>query len=82
MWTQQLWPVGSPVVVHGPSCSAARGVLVPRPGAKPMSPEFQKDSQPLDHQGSPCSDFFRSGEKKMRVTNRNRPLLPFLCLPV
>ena len=43
---------GSVVVAHGPSCSAARGIL-PDQGSNPCSLHWQADSQPLCHQGSP-----------------------------
>ena len=43
---------GSVVVAHGPSCSAARGIL-PDQGSNPHPPRWQADSQPLHHQGSP-----------------------------
>ena len=44
---------GSVVVAHGPSCSAACGIL-PDQGSNPCPPHRQADSQPLRHQGSPC----------------------------
>ena len=43
---------GSVVVAHGPSCSAARGIL-PGQGSNPRPLHRQADSQPLCHQGSP-----------------------------
>ena len=43
---------GSAIVAHGPSCSAARGIL-PDQGSNPRPPHRQADSQPLRHQGSP-----------------------------
>ena len=43
---------GSVVVAHGPSCSAACGIL-PDQGSNPRPPHRQADSQPLCHQGSP-----------------------------
>ena len=43
---------GSVVVAHGPSCSAARGIL-PDQGLNPCPLHWQADSQPLRHQGSP-----------------------------
>ena len=44
---------GSPIVAHGPSCSAARGIL-PDQGSNPCPLHYwQADSQPLRHQGSP-----------------------------
>ena len=44
---------GSVVVAHGPSCSAACGIL-PDQGSNPCHVHWQADSQPLRHQGSPC----------------------------
>ena len=43
---------GSVVVAHGPSCSAACGIL-PDQGSNPCPLHQQADSQPLCHQGSP-----------------------------
>ena len=45
---------GSAVVAHGPSCSAACGIL-PDQGSNPCPLHWQADSQPLRHQGSPSS---------------------------
>ena len=46
----------SVVVVHGPSCSAACGIL-PDQGLNPCPPHWQAGSQPLCHQGSPSCIF-------------------------
>ena len=43
---------GSAIVAHGPSRSAARGIL-PDQGPNPCPLHWQADSQPLRHQGSP-----------------------------
>ena len=43
---------GSAIVAHGPSRSAACGIL-PDQGPNPCSLHWQADSQPLRHQGSP-----------------------------
>ena len=43
---------GSVIVAHGPSCSAACGIL-PDQGSNPCLLHWQADSQPLRHQGSP-----------------------------
>ena len=43
---------GSAAVAHGPSRSAACGIL-PDQGSKPRPLHWQADSQPLSHQGSP-----------------------------
>ena len=48
---------GSVVVAHGPSCSAACGIL-PDQGSNPCPLHRQADSQPLRHQGSPLMYFF------------------------
>ena len=45
---------GSAIVAHGPSCSAACGIL-PDQGPNPYPLHWQADSQPLCHQGSPSS---------------------------
>ena len=47
---------GSAVVAHGPSCSAAHGIL-PDQGSNPCPLHQQADSQPLRHQGSPYVTF-------------------------
>ena len=47
---------GSVVVAHGPSCSAACGIL-PDQGSNPCPLHWQADSQPLCHQGSPEINF-------------------------
>ena len=44
---------GSAIVAHGPSCSAACGIL-PDQGSNPCPLHWQADSQPLRHQGSPA----------------------------
>ena len=47
---------GSVVMAHGPSRSAARGIL-PDQGSNPRPLHWQADSQPLRHQGSPLFFF-------------------------
>ena len=47
------------IVAHGPSCSAACGIL-PDQGSNPCLLHWQADSQPLRHQGSPQKVFFLS----------------------
>ena len=49
---------GSVIVAHGPSCSAACGIL-PYQGSNPCPPHWQADSQPLRHQGSPKCLIFK-----------------------
>ena len=46
---------GSVVVAHGPSRSAACGIL-PDQGSNPCPLHWQADSQPLRHQGSPTEE--------------------------
>ena len=52
LWSTGSRRAGSVVVAHGPSCSAACGIL-PDQGSNPCSLHWQADSQPLRHQGSP-----------------------------
>ena len=47
-----LQSTGSAIVAHGPSRSAACGIL-PDQGPNPCPPHWQADSQLLRHQGSP-----------------------------
>ena len=48
----------SAIVAHGPSRSAACGIL-PDQGSNPRPPHRQADSQPLRHQGSPGQFLFK-----------------------
>ena len=48
---------GSVIVAHGPSCSAACGIL-PDQGSNPCPLHEQADSQPLRHQGSPTCFYY------------------------
>ena len=48
---------GSVAVAHGPSRSAACGIL-PDQGSNPCRLHWQADSQPLRHQGSPLANGF------------------------
>ena len=54
---------GSVVVAHGPSCSAACGIF-PDQGSNPHPLNWQADSQPLRHQGSPVVDIFDLTDKE------------------
>ena len=54
---------GSAVVAHGPSCSAACGIL-PDQGSNPCPPHWQADAQPLHHQGSPRAQILNITNKK------------------
>ena len=51
-WSTGSRCAGSVIVAHGPSCSAACGIL-PDQGSNPRPLHWQADSQPLCHQGSP-----------------------------
>ena len=55
---QQLWLVGSVVVVNRPSCSEACGIF-PDQGSNPCPLHWQADSQPLRHWGSPLLANFK-----------------------
>ena len=46
----RLRSAGSVIVAHGPSCSAACGIL-PVQGSNPCPLHWQADSRPLRHQG-------------------------------
>ena len=61
-----LQSTGSVVVVHGPNCSVACGIL-PDPGPNPCPLHWQADSQPLSHQGSPTSWHFKKKKKPNAV---------------
>ena len=50
---------GSVIVAHGPSCSAACGILLEQ-GSNPHPLHWQADSQPLRHQGSPTFNVLMS----------------------
>ena len=50
-----MW--ASAAVVHRLSCSVACGIP-PDQGSDPCPLHWQVDSQPLDHQGSPCHVLF------------------------
>ena len=52
---------GSVIVAHGPSCSAACGIL-PDQGSNPCALHWQTDSQPLCRQGSPLFCFSCRGD--------------------
>ena len=59
LWSTGSRCAGSVVVAHGPSCSAACGIL-PDQGSNQCSLHWQADSQPLCHQGSPYFCFFKT----------------------
>ena len=58
LWLQSTGSrrAGSVIVAHGPSCSAACGIL-PDQGSNLCPLHWQADSQPLRHQGSPLQSF-------------------------
>ena len=58
LWSTGSRRAGSAVVAHGPSCSAACGIL-PDQGSNPCPLHWQADSQPLRHQGSPTETTFK-----------------------
>ena len=55
---------GSAVVAHGPSCSAACGIL-PNQGSNSCPPHWQVDSQPLRHQGSPNGSYLKDNSSNI-----------------
>ena len=57
---------GSVAVAHGLSCSAACGTF-PDQGSNPCPLHWQADSQPLRHQGSPCSVIFLNTVKMLMI---------------
>ena len=57
LWSTSSRRAGSVVVAHGPSCSAACGIL-PDQGSNPCPLHWQADSPPLCHQGNPVTFLF------------------------
>ena len=70
---------GSVVVAHGPSCSAACGILTDQ-GSNPCPLHRQADSQPLRHQGSPGFIFDGWGRGERSKERAPGPLLTW-CTP-
>ena len=76
---------GSVVVAHRPSCSAACGIF-PDQGSNPCPLNWQADSQPLRHQGSPTKVVFKAlphvyeetNSEKCQVTETLRSRINFL----
>ena len=64
-----LQSTGSVVVAHGPSCSAACGIL-PDLGSNPCPLHWQADSQPLSHQGSPRQWFLKCNTKSTETKGK------------
>ena len=58
--------VGSAIVAHGPSRSAACGIF-PDEGSNPCPLYWQVDSQSLCHQGSPGSLFIIGSGSKVEI---------------
>ena len=52
-WTLWLWRAGSVVTACRLGYSVACGILVPRPGIKPVPPALQGGFLIMDHQGGP-----------------------------
>ena len=88
LWSTGSRRAGSVVVAHGPSCSAACGIL-PDQGSNPHPPHWQADSQPLCHQGSPGSNlankYILVGTLRVlkisRFLEKNLLPLPVILLP-
>ena len=57
LWSTGFRRAGSVTVAHGPSCSAACGIL-PDQGLNPCPLHWRVDSQPRRHQGSPSIQVF------------------------
>ena len=72
---------GSATVAHGPSCSAACGIL-PDQGSNPCPLHRQADSQPLRHQGSPYRRILNhcATREAQPLLSALPPLSPFLQL--
>ena len=68
---------GSAIVAHGPSCSAACGIL-PDQGSKPCPPHWQADSQPLRHQGSTLIDQLLTSPPIFCFYEQSYNKLPFI----
>ena len=61
----------SVVVAHGPSCSAACGIL-PDQGSNPCPLHWQADAQPLRHQGS--LSIFIFSFSSLFISDLNQPM--------
>ena len=70
---------GSAAVAHGPSCSAACGIL-PDQGSNPHPPHRQADSQPLHHQGSPIQFLIGKTGNAVFSSLKSRYSRPQSCL--
>ena len=71
---------GSVVVIHGLSCSVACGIF-PDQGSNPCPLHWQADSQPLHHQGSPISQFFKKFTEKFLPQNYQILYISKITLP-
>ena len=77
-----LQSTGSAAVAHGLSCSAACGIL-PDQGSNPRPLNWQADSQPLRHQGSPDAfDFKRTRKSESQWSGFRVRLKPALQQPL
>ena len=74
LWSTGSRRAGSATVAHGPSRSAACGIL-PDQGSNPCPLHWQADSQPLRHQGSPLSTFALLLGMENRFENDNDCLM-------
>ena len=74
LWSTGSRRAGSAIVAHGPSRSAARGIL-PGLGSNPRPPRWQADCQPLRHQGSPTFTFLCANP----VPPKEQTYKSFLC---
>ena len=75
LWSTGSRRAGSVIVAHGPSCSAACGIL-PDQGSNPCPLHGQADSQPLRHQGSPFMNFLSDHKLIILFVQVNFFLLP------
>ena len=74
LWSTGSRRAGSVIVAHGPTCSAACGI-VPDQGSNPCPLNWQADSQPLCHQGSPqCGILKRSQYSSCMILHQ------FICI--
>ena len=76
LWSTGSRHAGSVIVAHGPSCSVACGIF-PDQGLNPCPLNWQADSQPLCHQGSPPFLFFL---KKPLICYETKSFVIFIWL--
>ena len=68
----------SVIVAHGPSCSAACGI-VPDQSSNPCPLHWQADSQPLRHQGSPGSPVCCTSETFPKSSSTAKDDFCYVC---